>query len=69
MANIHFDFLEWVESPSNHRILKDEDKTSVVEGDWKKINTLSHYEVPDRTCLRLVRRFASPFDTSGNILL
>lgn len=58
-------FVEWVESPSKHRILKDEDSTSVKEGDWKKINTLLHYEIPDGTCLRLVKRFASPFDTSG----
>ncbi len=58
-------FTEWIESPSNHTILKDEDVSSVREGEWKRLNTLGHYEVPDGTCLRLVRRFASGIDTSG----
>ena len=56
---------EWVESPSNHTILKDEDVTSAREGEWKRLNTLGHYQVPDGTCLRLVKRFATAFDTSG----
>ena len=59
--------LEWVESPSNHTILKDEDVSMIREGEWKRLNTLGHYQVPDGTCLRLVRRFASAFDTSGEL--
>ena len=57
--------LEWVESPSNHTILKDDDASSLREGEWKRLNTLAHYQVPDGTCLCLVRRFASGFDFSG----
>jgi len=34
-------------------ILKDEDSTNMVEGEWKKINTLEHYKVPDKANLRL----------------
>ncbi|CAB4010103.1 plexin-A4, partial, partial [Paramuricea clavata] len=60
--------LKWVESPSKHTILKDEDVTSVREGEWKRLNTLGHYQVPDRTCLRLVKRFAGGLDTSGESL-
>lgn len=34
-------------------VLKDEDTTNVVEGEWKKINTLEHYKVPENSHLRL----------------
>ena len=28
-----------------YNVLRDEDETSVVEGEWKKLNTLRHYQV------------------------
>ena len=28
-----------------YNVLRDEDETSVVEGEWKRLNTLRHYKV------------------------
>lgn len=30
---------------AGHLILSDEDLTSVVQGSWKRLNTLQHYKV------------------------
>lgn len=30
---------------AGHLILSDEDVTSVVQGSWKRLNTLQHYKV------------------------
>ena len=27
------------------QVLRDEDESSLVEGEWKKINTIKHYQV------------------------
>uniref|UniRef100_A0A8C4IMS6 Plexin-B1 n=1 Tax=Dicentrarchus labrax TaxID=13489 RepID=A0A8C4IMS6_DICLA len=39
--------LEWRSGVAGHLILSDEDLTSVVQGNWKRLNTLQHYKVPD----------------------
>lgn len=37
--------LEWRSGVAGHLILSDEDLTSVVQGSWKRLNTLQHYKV------------------------
>uniref|UniRef100_A0A8B9LQP7 Plexin-B1 n=1 Tax=Astyanax mexicanus TaxID=7994 RepID=A0A8B9LQP7_ASTMX len=37
--------LEWRSGVAGHLILSDEDLTSVVQGNWKRLNTLQHYKV------------------------
>lgn len=38
-------FAEWRSGVAGHLILSDEDLTSVVQGNWKRLNTLQHYKV------------------------
>lgn len=38
-------FSEWRSGVAGHLILSDEDLTSVVQGNWKRLNTLQHYKV------------------------
>uniref|UniRef100_A0A8C1M7T2 Plexin-B1 n=1 Tax=Cyprinus carpio TaxID=7962 RepID=A0A8C1M7T2_CYPCA len=37
--------LEWRAGMAGHLILSDQDLTSVVQGSWKRLNTLQHYKV------------------------
>ncbi|KAI4827870.1 hypothetical protein KUCAC02_031232, partial [Chaenocephalus aceratus] len=48
--------LEWRSGVAGHLILSDEDLTSVVQGNWKRLNTLQHYKVPDGSTVALVPR-------------
>ncbi|XP_014873076.1 plexin-B1 isoform X2 [Poecilia latipinna] len=48
--------LEWRSGVAGHLILSDEDLTSVVQGSWKRLNTLQHYKVPDGATVALVPR-------------
>ncbi|XP_058486859.1 plexin-B1 [Solea solea] len=48
--------LEWRSGVAGHLILSDEDLTSVVQGNWKRLNTLQHYKVPDGATVALVPR-------------
>ncbi|XP_031734892.1 plexin-B1-like isoform X2 [Anarrhichthys ocellatus] len=48
--------LEWRSGVAGHLILSDEDLTSVVQGNWKRLNTLQHYKVPDSATVALVPR-------------
>ncbi|XP_061689935.1 plexin-B1 isoform X2 [Syngnathoides biaculeatus] len=48
--------LEWRSGVAGHLILSDEDLTSVVQGNWKRLNTLQHYKVPDGATIALVPR-------------
>uniref|UniRef100_A0A8C1C1E9 Plexin-B1 n=2 Tax=Cyprinus carpio TaxID=7962 RepID=A0A8C1C1E9_CYPCA len=48
--------LEWRSGVAGHLILSDEDLTSVVQGNWKRLNTLQHYKVPDGATVALVLR-------------
>ncbi|XP_056157329.1 plexin-B1 [Lampris incognitus] len=48
--------LEWRSGVAGHLILSDEDLTSVVQGNWKRLNTLQHYKVPDGATVALVSR-------------
>uniref|UniRef100_A0A4W6EFL8 Plexin-B1 n=1 Tax=Lates calcarifer TaxID=8187 RepID=A0A4W6EFL8_LATCA len=48
--------LEWRSGVAGHLILSDEDLTSVGQGNWKRLNTLQHYKVPDGATVALVPR-------------
>ncbi|XP_053724193.1 plexin-B1 [Synchiropus splendidus] len=48
--------LEWRSGVAGHLVLSDEDLTSVVQGNWKRLNTLQHYKVPDGATVALVPR-------------
>uniref|UniRef100_A0A8C7UCB7 Plexin-B1 n=1 Tax=Oncorhynchus mykiss TaxID=8022 RepID=A0A8C7UCB7_ONCMY len=52
--------LEWRSGVAGHLILSDEDLTSVVQGNWKRLNTLQHYKVPDGATVALVPRHKTP---------
>uniref|UniRef100_A0A1A9VAI8 Sema domain-containing protein n=1 Tax=Glossina austeni TaxID=7395 RepID=A0A1A9VAI8_GLOAU len=56
--------LEWRTGASGRVILYDEDTTSKTENEWKKINTLQHYNVPDLATLSLVPKQSSIYNFS-----
>lgn len=45
MLTVHCSDSEWRSGVAGHLILSDEDLTSVVQGSWKRLNTLQHYKV------------------------
>ena len=49
-------FTEYIKGPSERAILRDEDASTVKEGEWKKINTLKHYWIKDGALFRLIPR-------------
>lgn len=56
--------LEWRTGSSGRVILYDEDSTSKMDTEWKKVNTLAHYNVPDTACLNLVSRQSPIYNLS-----
>lgn len=46
--------LEWHSGYSGSLSLMDEDASSIVEGRWKRLNTLAHYNVKDNSKLALI---------------
>ncbi|GAB0093919.1 Plexin_cytopl domain-containing protein [Sergentomyia squamirostris] len=56
--------LEWRTGTSGRVILYDEDSTSKLESEWKKLNTLHHYRVPDGAWLSLVPKQSSIYNLS-----
>lgn len=48
--------IEWRANVSIRIIMSDEDHTSKSEGEWRRLNTLAHYRVPDGANLTLVTR-------------
>ncbi|CAB4053906.1 PLXNA [Lepeophtheirus salmonis] len=56
--------LEWRTGTSGRLILYDEDSTTKTEGDWKRINTLNHYRVPEGALLTLVPKQSSMYNIS-----
>ncbi|XP_061758753.1 plexin-B3 isoform X1 [Nerophis ophidion] len=51
--------LEWRSGQAGHLTLSDDDVTAVVQGRWKRLNTLQHYKVPDGATVALVARSQS----------
>jgi len=56
--------LEWRTGTSGRLVLYDEDSTSRVDGDWKKLNTLASYRVPDAALLTLIPKQSSMYNLS-----
>lgn len=54
--------LEWRTGASGRLLLYDEDSTTKSEGEWKKLNTLNHYRVPDGGQLNLVSKQSSIYN-------
>uniref|UniRef100_A0A8C4TAH4 Plexin-B1 n=1 Tax=Erpetoichthys calabaricus TaxID=27687 RepID=A0A8C4TAH4_ERPCA len=48
--------LEWRAGMAGHLTLSDDDVTAVVQGRWKRLNTLQHYKVPDGATVALIPR-------------
>ncbi|XP_035376101.1 plexin-A2-like isoform X2 [Electrophorus electricus] len=46
--------LEWRQGRTARVVLQDEDITTKIENDWKRLNTLMHYQVADRCVVALV---------------
>lgn len=44
-TNLIFVSLEWRQGRLTRIILQDEDVTTKIESDWKRLNTLAHYQV------------------------
>ncbi|XP_015824262.3 plexin-B3 [Nothobranchius furzeri] len=51
--------LEWRSGQAGHLTLSDDDVTAVVQGRWKRLNTLQHYKVPDGATVALIPRLHS----------
>ncbi|XP_075691454.1 plexin-B3 [Rhinoderma darwinii] len=53
---VHTLDLEWRSGQAGHLTLSDEDLTSLVQGQWKRLNTLTHYKVRDAATVTLIPR-------------
>ena len=51
---IYFVLTEWRSGRSGHLPLQDEDVTTEMIKGWKRVNTLSHYHVPDGAVMALI---------------
>nr|XP_033773736.1 plexin-A2 isoform X1 [Geotrypetes seraphini]XP_033773738.1 plexin-A2 isoform X1 [Geotrypetes seraphini]XP_033773739.1 plexin-A2 isoform X1 [Geotrypetes seraphini]XP_033773740.1 plexin-A2 isoform X1 [Geotrypetes seraphini] len=54
--------LEWRQGRIARVVLQDEDITTKIEGDWKRLNTLMHYQVSDRSLVALVPKQTSSYN-------
>ena len=45
---LYFLIVEWEQSSGRVLALQDDDFQSAIDGEWRKINTLSHYKVKIR---------------------
>jgi hypothetical protein len=57
---------EFLKSPSETMILRDEDHSTVIEAGWKRLNTLRHYWVQDGAVFRIKSRRDFPPPGRGN---
>uniref|UniRef100_A0A8C8SV37 Plexin B3 n=1 Tax=Pelusios castaneus TaxID=367368 RepID=A0A8C8SV37_9SAUR len=61
--------LEWRAGVAGHLTLSDEDLTSVTQGQWKRLNTLQHYKVPDGATVALIPRLQNDAPQGPNQIL
>uniref|UniRef100_A0A8C6LSD4 Plexin A2 n=1 Tax=Nothobranchius furzeri TaxID=105023 RepID=A0A8C6LSD4_NOTFU len=54
--------LEWRQGRLARVVLQDEDITTKIENDWKRLNTLLHYQVSDRSVVALVPKQTSSYN-------
>ena len=70
--NLCLYFVEWRSVNGQGLVIRDEDHTCVIEGEWKRINTLQHYNVSYHIIKRyfgkLVARNRSKFFTISGML-
>lgn len=57
--------LEWRTGSHGRMILYDEDVTSKTDHEWKKLNTLAHYNVPDAAILNLIAKQSSIYNLNN----
>ncbi|TTG93067.1 Plexin-A4 [Bagarius yarrelli] len=58
--------LEWRQGRGIRIILQDEDMTTKIEGDWKRLNMLSHYQVSDNALVALVPKQVTAYNSVNN---
>ncbi|XP_053111151.1 plexin-A4 isoform X2 [Hemicordylus capensis] len=58
--------LEWRQVSGARMILQDEDLTTKIENDWKRLNTLAHYLVPDGSVVALVSKQVTAYNAVNN---
>lgn len=68
VGNVLFDFFfvwviaEWRQGRGQRMILQDEDITTKIEGDWKRLNMLAHYQVQLSLYILKCRQLQSAFN-------
>ena len=62
MLLFFFHFSEWRTGLKGRLVLQDEDMTTKMEGDYKRLNTLAHYKVPDGSVMALVPKQSSMYN-------
>uniref|UniRef100_A0A7N6B7M0 Plexin-A1 n=1 Tax=Anabas testudineus TaxID=64144 RepID=A0A7N6B7M0_ANATE len=58
--------LEWRQGRMARIILQDEDVTTKIDNDWKRLNTLAHYQVTDGSVIALVPKQNSAYNISNS---
>uniref|UniRef100_A0AAX7TCX2 Plexin-A3 n=1 Tax=Astatotilapia calliptera TaxID=8154 RepID=A0AAX7TCX2_ASTCA len=58
--------LEWRQGRLTRIILQDEDVTTKIESDWKRLNTLAHYQVTDGSVVALVQKQVSAYNIANS---
>nr|XP_025038993.1 plexin-A4 [Pelodiscus sinensis] len=58
--------LEWRQASGARMIHQDEDITTKIENDWKRLNTLVHYQVPDGSVVALVSKQVTAYNAVNN---
>ncbi|XP_031422619.1 plexin-A1 isoform X4 [Clupea harengus] len=58
--------LEWRQGRMARIILQDEDVTTKIDNDWKRLNTLAHYQVTDGSAVALVPKQNSAYNISNS---
>ncbi|XP_031206792.1 plexin-A3 [Mastomys coucha] len=58
--------LEWRQGRMARIILQDEDITTKIECDWKRVNSLAHYQVTDGSLVALVPKQVSAYNMANS---
>uniref|UniRef100_A0A452FLW8 Plexin A3 n=1 Tax=Capra hircus TaxID=9925 RepID=A0A452FLW8_CAPHI len=58
--------LEWRQGRMARVILQDEDVTTKIECDWKRVNSLAHYQVTDGSLVALVPKQVSAYNMANS---
>ncbi|XP_063490611.1 plexin-A3 isoform X4 [Symphalangus syndactylus] len=58
--------LEWRQGRMTRIILQDEDVTTKMECDWKRLNSLAHYQVTDGSLVALVPKQVSAYNMANS---